>query len=130
MIDTKTLEETLKYCLFNDDEIVDGEPIVKPIKVEGIVANFGFHPNRVKDIEARVIEMLEQLPDDFKKSGGGGMSFLNMCKDKNGRQWTGLHKTMELLVCLGIAIGKVSYTLPREDWKLLPGGMPYIVIDL
>ena len=33
-------------------------------------------------------EFLNQLPDSFKAEGGGGMSFINMCIDKNGKQWT------------------------------------------
>ena len=35
---------------------------------------------------------------------------------------------MEDLFCLGIAIGKVQYCLPRETWSLLPGGVPYLMI--
>ncbi len=37
---------------------------------------------------------------------------------------------MEALVVLGIASGFVKYPMPREMWSALPGGMPYIVIDL
>jgi len=37
---------------------------------------------------------------------------------------------MEQLVCLGIAIGRVGYNLPKENWDILPGGVPYIVIDM
>ena len=29
---------------------------------------------------------------------------------------------------LGMALGVVHYVMPREDWKILPGGMPYLVI--
>ena len=44
-------------------------------------------------------------------------------------QWTGFHQTMDELVCLGLAIEKLSYLMPREYWKILPGGMPYLVIE-
>jgi len=30
---------------------------------------------------------------------------------------------------LGIASGKLSYLMPREMWKVLPGGMPYLVVS-
>ena len=35
---------------------------------------------------------------------------------------------MEELFCLGIAIGRVECLIPREMWKILPGGVPYYVI--
>ena len=58
---------------------------------------------------------------------GGGWSFLQACVDKNGNHW-GEHSNMEELFCLGIAIGKVESLLPRDMWKVLPGGVPYYVI--
>ena len=72
--------------------------------------------------------MLAELSDDFKTSGGGGMSFLNACMDKHGNQWTGMHLRQEQLVQLGIAIGEVEYAASREMWRLFPGGMPYFVV--
>jgi len=72
----------------------------------------------------------EALPDEFHTGKGGGWSFLDACNDRNGAQWTSLHRTMDQLVCLGHAIGAVSFCLPREMWKILPGGMPYFVVDV
>ncbi len=73
--------------------------------------------------------MLDELPDSFKKSGGGGMSFQNACVDKQGNQWTDFHQRMEQLFQLGIGIGKVELLMPREMWAMLPGGMPYYAIN-
>lgn len=72
--------------------------------------------------------MCEQLPESFHESKGGGWSFLNMCEDKGGNQWSGTHKTMEQLLCLGMAMNKMKILLPREVWKIFPGGMPYVAI--
>jgi len=63
-------------------------------------------------------------------SRGGGWSFLNLCSTKDEKQWTGLHERMEQLICLGMAIGKVSYCCPREMWPSLLGGMPYVRIKV
>jgi len=111
-------------CLFKE-----GEDTSNYVKAEGIMTNVGFHPERLASHKAEVDEMLAELPDEFKKSMGGGWSFLNACNDKNGNQWTDLQKTMEQLVLLGIALGVVKFQLPREVWKALPGGMPYLVIS-
>lgn len=121
---SENVESIFLKCLFKDGENTD-----EAIIADGITAKMGFHPDRLKENESNIIDMLQQLPDSFQKSGGGGMSFLNACTDKNGNQWTGMHRMMESLFCLGMAIGKVEYCVPREYWGALPGGMPYLVVD-
>lgn len=120
----KKVHETFMNCLFNDGEPTEGYKIG-----EGVMVRIGFHPERLKEAEPIITELLDELPDAFKKSGGGGWSFLNLCQDKHGNQWADLHKTMDELVALGNAIGKLSYQMPREMWSALPGGMPYLVIN-
>ena len=73
--------------------------------------------------------MLEQLPDKFHKEKGGGWSFLNLCMDKYRRQWTDLHSVCDMLVCLGIATGHLSFPMPRDLWNISPGEMPYVVVN-
>jgi hypothetical protein len=52
-----------------------------------------------------------------------------MCNQEDGTQWTGFHQRMEQLMLLGIGLKLMDYVLPdRKMWKVLPGGMPYIVI--
>ena len=130
MIDPQEVDAIFKKCLFRKSEIgEDGKPKdVKMIKAEGVMSTFGFHPDRVARHREKIIEFLKEMPEEFSK--GGGWSFLNLCNTKDGKQWTGLHQKMEQLVCLGIAIGKVSYNLPREMWSACPGGMPYVKIEI
>ena len=128
MPNSSTIDTIFRDCLFRDDEIKDGKPIMEPLVVEGIVRKYGFHPERIKNYQDKIIQELQDLPDTFYEGKGGGWSFLNLCNDKNGHQWTSFHLVMEQLVCLGIAIGMVEYVLPREMWSSLPGGVPYIVI--
>jgi len=111
-------------CLFKD-----GEDTSSHVKAEGITNTVGFNPDRLNSHKAEIEAMLDELPNEFKKSGGGGMSFLDACIDKHGNQWTGFHQTMEQLLQLGIAIGKVECLLPSEMWGILPGGMPYYVVN-
>lgn len=123
MLSADNSHEIFIKCLFKNEEPKDN-----PVIVDGITMKVGFHPQRVKENENKIIEMLAQLPEEFQQSGGEGMSFLNACNDKNGRQWADMHRTMEELVCLGIAIGKVKFLMPRDLWSVLPGGMPYFVV--
>ena len=129
MIDAKRIKEIFLDCLLKEQEIdKNGNPLVELIKVEGIVNNFGFHPERVKKHTNEIISFLDELPDDFKLSKGGGWSFLNACIDKNGYQW-GEHNNIEQLFSLGIAIGKANFLMPRSMWSAFPGGMPYVVYN-
>ena len=130
MLTAEKVDEIFKDCLFRDEEINNGKPIKEPIKVEGLVSTFGFHPDRVKEHEEEIKSLLQDLPHQFFKDSGGGWSFLNLCTTRDGTQWTDFHSRMEQLVCLGIAIGKVEYNAPREMWSILPGGVPYITIDI
>jgi len=120
----RNVEIVFNNCLCENEESTQSY-----IKAEGIVNIFGFHPERIKKYKDDIYKMLKQLPDAFQKETGGGMSFLNACDNKNGDQWTGLHQIMEQLVVLGIAIDKVKYCLPKPMWSLLPGSMPYFVIE-
>lgn len=116
--------KTLRDCFSQPDN-------TGVIKVEGVRAILHFDKARIEAHRQDIMSMLEQLPEEFMEGKGGGMTFLNMCLDKDGRQWTGDHLIMDGLVCLGIAVGAVVFFLSdRETWVAFPGGVPYIIIDL
>jgi hypothetical protein len=118
------VEAFFNVCLFRQ-----GEKPEKMVKVEGI-KEVQFDTERLKSLKTEIIAMLDELPDQFRKSGGGGASFLDASFDKYGRQWTGLQMHMEQLFLLGIGIGKVRLLFPRrESLSTLPGGIPYYIID-
>lgn len=96
--------------------------------VEGIKNTYWYNKKKIEQRTEDIEQMLSQLPKNFRKSVGGGWSFLNMCMREDDVQWTGLHTTVEKLLCLGIACGKVKFLLPKNMWSILPGGMPYVVI--
>jgi hypothetical protein len=114
MLNGEKVRSVFMDCLFQE-----GEDSTKHVRADGIVNNVGFHPGRLEQHRAEIVEMLDELPDQFKESNGGGWSFL---------QWTDFHQRMEQLFQLGIGINRVKCLLPRELWKALPGGMPYYVI--
>ena len=129
-INPQAVEATLIDCLFTDEEAPDGKPPKDAVMAEGILRNFGLHPQRLESHREEVKGWLDLLSDDFRYGGGGGMSFLNACYDRNGEQWTGLHLRMEQLFVLGIGLGMARWTLPREMWDVLPGGMPYVTVGI
>lgn len=118
------VHEVFMKCLF-----ADGEDTAAHVVAEGVMNKVGFHPIRLEENKANIAAMLNNLPDNFRKDGGGGWSFLNACEDKNGNQWADLHSTIDELVMLGNGIGRLSFLMPRELWSTLPGGMPYFVVN-
>lgn len=114
--------------IFLNSLFKEGEDTSNYVKAEGITLSVGFNPERLDSYKPEIEAMLGELPEEFMESKGAGWSFLNACNDRNGNQWSGQHQTMEQLVLLGIAIGKVRFQLPKEMWKVLPGGMPYFVV--
>jgi len=120
----ENVDKVFEDCLFKDCE-----DTAKALVVDGIISKFGFNPVKIAEHKEDITSMLSELPNSFRKSGGGGMSFLNACMTEGGEQW-GEHRNMELLFCLGIGVGLVEYCMPREMWNIFPGGMPYLVINL
>lgn len=129
-IDPGVLNDVFLDCLYREDEVVDGKPPEGTAKVAGITMDYGFHPGRLESHRMQVLSWLTLLPHTFRKNSGGGWSFLMAATQEDGLQWTDLHKRMEELFVLGIALGYASFLVQREMWKVLPGGMPYIVLDL
>jgi len=125
----ENVRDVICKCLFTHDEMPDAEsPPDDAVLVEGIVCTYAFHPQRLEEHKSAIAAMLSELPDEFMTSGGGGWSFLQACVDRDGRHW-GEHPAMGALFALGIGAGLARYLLPREFWAVMPGGVPYIVVD-
>lgn len=128
MLSPQRIREIVKDCLFKAEEIVDGKPIIEPVICKGILRDFGFHPSRLASHREEVYAMLMELPPEFMRTKGGGMTFLNACMTKDGELW-GQHEDMEQLFALGIGLNLASWCLPKEMWSILPGGMPYVTVN-
>ena len=120
---SENVESIFMDCLFQD-----GEDTSDPAIAEGITSKFGFHKGRLESHRDDISDMLLQLPKEFHKDGGGGMTFLNAYINAKGEQWTGEHRRMEQLFSLGQACERVQCLMPRDMWSVLPGGMPYYAI--
>lgn len=118
------VESLFISCLF-----AVSEDSSNPLIVEGVKQKVGFDPKRIEQNKTEIETLLSQCePTFFDTSEGKGWTFLNFCQDKNGELWTGVHRICDHLICLGLAIGKVNFLLPRELWDALPGGVPYLQI--
>jgi len=114
-----------EVCEFNDSDLPR-----KRIVVEGIMSKYALHRGRLQAHQGEIMALLAELPEQFRRTVGGGWSFLNACEDRHGNQWTGLQRSVEQLVVLGLGIGKVEFMLSREQWHIFPGRVPYLMIDM
>ena len=116
-------------CLLRDDETGGGGEkafFAIVVMADDITFNVIFHPERIEEHREEIIAMLNELPGAFKTSSG--WSLLNARNDKYGRRWTGIHQRIKQLFQLGIAIGRVRTTTPREMCPMPIGRTPYYAI--
>ena len=113
--------------IFIDSLFRENEDTKNYVEAEGLLTKIGFHPERLESHRDEVIELLEMLPDTFRKDGGGGWSFIKMPFTKDGEQW-GEHKNADELLMLAVGLGLMQYLTTRDLWPYLPGGMPYVII--
>lgn len=127
------VEALMIECLFTTAELTataEGWP-KGAVTTKGVIHSYGFHPGRLEAVRPRVKALLGELSPTFRRDlhGGAGASFLNLPFTASGEQW-GEHHSAECLLCLGGALGMAGYCLPRPFWSSLPGGVPYVWIDL
>lgn len=121
----ENVHNTLMDCLFKS-----GEDTTLHKVGEGVMTSVGLHPDRLEAKRTDIENMLSELPEQFMVGVGGGWSFMNACVKKDGNQWADTHQAVDKLVMLGNALGRVQFTMPRELWSALPGGLPYFSVNL
>lgn len=128
-ISANAVTETFMHCFFTEEELKKGTPTKEEyVAGNGVMNSIAFHKGRLEESRDKVKEMLTHLSPMFYTEGGGGYSFLYMCSTKDEVQWTGQQRIVDQLVILGNALGYVTLT-PREMNAVLPGGVPYVIID-
>lgn len=125
----KNIDLIMADVLYREDEVPDGVPPADAIVAESLMNKFAFNPIRLESHRQDVKDMLSELPDAFFEGKGGGWSFLNLPFTKDDRQW-GEQYNADALLALGVGLGIMWAQMPREMWKIFPGGVPYIGINL
>jgi len=127
----KNVQAVLVECLFLDEELTpEGDPRagLEMVLADGIAVRMGFHKARLEAQRDTVKKLLDQLPSNFRRSDGGGWSFLNLCTRSDGTVW-GEQCDAEDLLLLGNGLGLMEPILARGAWHLFPGGVPYFVYN-
>jgi len=119
------------HALFKMEEAPkDGSPPPNAVCVDGIKADFGFHPERLQETRDEVLAMIPELEEEFMTEDG--FSFLFLAWRNDGTTWAMLPdgtcdwSVLEGFFCLAQALGHARYALDRPLWIALPGGAPFI----
>ena len=123
LLNPERIHEIFNDCLFKDTESHS-----EYLPAKGLTMSVGFHPERTEKYASEVYEICMNLPTEFQEKTGGGYSFLYMCMDKDGNHCMEQPTAQELLL-LGIATGWMSILMPRDFWPMLPGGVPFVVVN-
>lgn len=123
----------LRDCLFREEEIpADGSIPSNAVVVETIRGKLGFHAARLEACRPAVCEIILLLDPAFHRTGEGaghGYSFLGLCQLANGDLW-GQHDNCDELLALAFGLKLGGFLMPRMFWSALPGGMPYLWLDI
>ena len=77
-----------------------------------------------------IIRMLLSLPAGFRVDEREGGSVANMISRNDNSVWSTDLTDVEKLIALGMGVGLVTFCAPREKWHKLPGGLPYVRIEI
>ena len=109
---------------FDKSLFKEGDDISARVEVDGISHMFYFDPKRLEEQREILSEVISMLPEKFKE----GYTFLDLCRTKADELWTGEQLVCEELVVMSIGLELMTYCFSREIWKVLPGGVPYIIV--
>lgn len=121
----EAVKELMMDCL--SEENMDQSNL---IVVNGITRAFGFQRDKIAARRKDIRNLLMQLHPTFRKSVGGGWSFVYMtARGENVEETWGGQIHAEELFCLGVVAELASCLVSREFWPSLPYGVPYIGFD-
>lgn len=122
LIDQNRVNELFEKCICDDTK--------QHMLVEGIKKTYLLSYAVLEANREEILAMLDNLPNEFKATGGKGASLLNACDDKTGQQWASTYDRIEQLFLLGMGLNVVQYLLPRALWSAFPRCFPYYIIAM
>ena len=122
-LDTDRVRTTYEKC-YRDETFQGG------IRVEAWMLAHTFSSKQLDKHREDIIKMLLALQPGYRTDIKGGGSVVSMIFRGDNSMWTDDHTDIEKLLALGLALNLVSFCAPRDKWAALPGGLPYVRIEI
>jgi len=104
-------------------------PNIPVVKVDGITKRFTFSTERLEKKREAIKDLLAKMDGKFHTKGGGGASWLVLNIDKDRKKW-GEPQDVERLFALAAGLNMAKFINERDEWAILPGGVPYVMFDV
>jgi len=108
----------------------EGSKGLHRVEVTGWLLRHTFSVGQLQKSREEIIRMLLCLPVGLRADIGQGGSVGLMAMRASKSIWTKDMSDVEKLLALGIASGLMSFCAPRERWPNLPGGLPYVRVEI
>ena len=129
----ENVDRIFSDCLFRthdeyDEYIKNNGVVIKVPSIQNPKVTVCFHPERLESHKQEIKSIILHLPYELHLESG--ISFLDLCEDRDGNLWTGFHTEVEKLALLGMAIKTLVPLIPIQESHILPGGMPYFSVEI
>lgn len=111
-------------AVFFDSLALEGEQ-VPATRVRGVVNEYAFNDGRLESHRGAVRRFLSHASTSFYADRGGGHSYRQLGRRRDGREWADL-EDVERLLALGLGLGLIEFCFQRSRWDLFPQGVPYV----
>ena len=110
----------------------EGSKALHRVTVEGWLLRHTFSVRWLQTHREDIIRMLLCLPEGLRADeGNGGTIGLMVLRGQQTKEvWTKDMSDVEKLLALGLASGLMSFCAPRNRWASLPGGFPYVRVEI
>lgn len=116
------VNDIFAYCLLEENEIVDGKPVVQSTFCEGIKFDYLFSTKRLHDKKDNISALIDEI-DAIED----GISVSCMGQTKGGKEWTKSLDTLEKIMVLGVSNGDLVLPFSRDLDKSLKNSVPYVI---
>lgn len=100
------------------------------VTVEGWLLKHTFSVPQLHRSRETIIRMLLCLPEGLRADVGRGGTVGIMAMRNDNTPWSVDMADIEKLLALGLASGLMSFCTIRDRWANLPGGLPYVRVDI
>lgn len=103
---------------------------MKSVVVEGALLRHTLSLKMLQHWREDIIKLLLCLPAGFRVDEGAGGSVMMLNQRANRTIWTTDLTDTEKLIALGLGVGLLSFCATRANWSKLPGGVPYVRVEI
>lgn len=117
---SELVRKTFSYC-----SLREGEDPFTSLRIQGIHSVFWLNQERLEEKRALITDLVGHLSRELKK----GISFLEICFNKDGILWTAESCVCENLLVIALGLNLIRYVEPQEEWASLPMQTPHIIVN-